>query len=327
MKMNIHASAMAVLLAALSLPVQAGDFRSLQFGTGPGPDGIWGNANDTNAVGKGPDGVAGTADDTTALVSGGNNIDGDKLYLKTLSITPRAGNAFVPSSITYAPTEWRAPAQGGTVPRGTAGTGSTLTLLDFHVTTGITLGSQTIGDAYDFVFRDSRDQKLVFGSRFVLGQSPGYRQDAELNFMYRYGFKEGDKVFSTDVAWTFYGNSDLRLYNASRSDKRSLTGVATLDLNAVSFQADVNPSEGNAFSGLYLVKTDATAYKTLANALGYYQAGEEGQPLLYRSISGFAPTVPIPVVVPSPVPEPSGYALLLAGLGLTGVMARRARRI
>lgn len=316
--MKVRVTAVAALLGALAVPAQAGDFTSLLFGTGPGPDGIWGNGNDTNAVGPGPDGVLGTADDTTVKVTGANSPAGDKLYLETISYTTHAANELVPTTFNYAATEWRTAAQGGTVPRGTQVATGTLSLLDYRVTTNLALGGDLIGDVYDFVFRDSRDNKLVFGTRFILGQEAAYADDAELNFMYRYGFVEGDTVFSTDVAWAFYSDFDLRMYNGSRSDTRALLGVPTLDLNSVAMQADINLSEGNPLSGLYLIKTDAEAWKLLDGAIGYYQAGEEGQALLFGSVAGFAPT--------APVPEPETYALFLAGLGLIGAAARRRSR-
>lgn len=319
--MKLRATAFAAVLGALAVPAQAGDFTSLLYGTGPGPDGIWGNSNDTNAIGPGPDGVIGTADDTTVKVTGTNNPAGDKLYLRADSISTGTAGPEVPTVINYSATEWRTAAQGGTVPRGDAVGSGVLSLLDYRVTTSLALGANRIGDVYDFVFRDSRDNKLVFGTRFVLGQSPAYADDAELNFMYRYGFVEGSTVFSTDAAWLSFSDFDLRLYNASRSNTRALLGVPTLDLNAVAFQADINLSEGNPFSGIYLIKTDAQDFKLLDGAIGYYQAGEEGQALLFNSVAGFAPTVPLPV------PEPSAYALLLAGLGLIGAVAHRRLRV
>lgn len=316
--MKLRATALAAMLGALAVPAQAGDFTSLLYGTGPGADGIWGNSNDTDAVGPGPDGVAGTADDTTVKVTGTNNPAGDKLYLQADSILTGAAGMDVPTVINYSATEWRNAAQGGTAPRGSAVASGSLSLLDYRVTTSLALGGDQIGDVYDFVFRDSRDNTLVFGTRFILGQSAAYADDAELNFMYRYGFVEGSTVFSTDVAWLSFSDFDLRLYNASRSNTRALLGVPTLDLNAVAFQADINLSEGNPFSGIYLIKTDAQDYKLLNGAIGYYQAGEEGQALLFNSVAGFAPT--------APVPEPSEYALFLAGLGLIGAAAHRRLR-
>ena len=316
--MKLRTTALAAMLAAIAAPTQAGDFTSLLIGTGPGPDGIWGNANDTDAIGPGPDGLLGTSDDSTVKVTGANAPAADKLYLEALSYTALAGNSNIASSLNYAATEWRQPAQGGTVPRGTHVATGTLNLLDYRVTTNLVLGGDLIGDVYDFVYRDTRDNKLVFGTRFILGQEAAYADDAELNYMYRYGFVEGDTVFEADAAWTFFSDFDLRLYNASRSNVRALLDIPTLDLNAVALQADINLSESNPFSGLYLLKTDAQDWKLLDGAIGYYQAGEEGQALLFGSVAGFAPTAPIP--------EPSEYAMFLAGLGLIGLVARRRMR-
>lgn len=316
--MKLRTTALAAMLAAIAAPTQAGDFTSLLIGTGPGPDGIWGNANDTNAIGPGVDGLLGTSDDTTVKVTGATNPVADKLYLETIGYTALAGNANIASSLDYAATEWRTSSQGGTVARGTQLATGTLNLLDYRVTTSLALGGDLIGDVYDFVYRDTRDDKLVFGTRFILGQDAAYADDAELNYMYRYGFVEGDTVFEADAAWAFFSDFDLRLYNASRSDVRALIGVPTLDLNAVAMQADINLSEGNPFSGLYLLKTDAQDWKLLDGAIGYYQAGEEGQALLFGSVAGFAPTAPIP--------EPSEYAMFLAGLGLIGLVVRRRIR-
>ncbi|WP_306475687.1 PEP-CTERM sorting domain-containing protein [Methyloversatilis sp.] len=322
--MKLRTTALAAMLAAIAAPTQAGDFTSLLIGTGPGPDGIWGNANDTDAILPGLDGVLGTSDDTTVKVTGANAPAGDKLYLETLGFTTMAGNANIATSLNYAATEWRTAAQQGVpaanaVPRGTYTAFGTLNLLDYRVTTNLALGSDLIGDVYDFVYRDTRDNKLVFGTRFILGQEAAYADDAELNYMYRYGFVEGDTVFEADAAWAFFSDFDLRLYNASRSNVRALTGIPTLDLNSIALQADVNLSEGNPFSGLYLLKTDAQDWKLLDGAIGYYQAGEEGQALLFGSVAGFAPTAPIP--------EPSEYAMFLAGLGLIGLVARRRMRV
>jgi len=285
--MKLTHRTLAVLCAAVTLPAQAGDFTSLLYGTGPGTDLKWGTADDTNAVGAGPDRILGTADDTTAKVSGAGNVLGDKLYLKVpdaraaTATTPAykpilysSENSKVPLAIDYFATEWRS--QAGVPARGTHTAQGTLTLVDSHVTFGASLGGVAIGDVYDFVFRDSRDNTLVFGTRVELGQKPTYDQDAELNFLYRYGFVEGSTVFKTDIAWTFLGNTDLRLYNAARADLRSLIGTPTLNLNAVSFQSDINLSEGNPFSGLYLIR--AFRIRTVPRRSGADRCGRAPSP-------------------------------------------------
>lgn len=242
-----------------------------------------------------------------ALVSGANNPNTDRLYLDATNISFADAESLIPSVIQY-----NAIATSGGLPRAVTGTG-TLTLLASMVTEDVELEGEEIGNAYDFVFRDSRDGKLVFGTRVTLGVEPDQAQDAELNFLYRRGFTGYD----TQAAWLFTGDFDLRLYNAGRTASDSLTGATPFDPDTVRMQSDVNLAEGNPFSGLFLVKTDAPAYGLKADAIGVFQAGEEGQPRVGADLVGFAPAA---------VPEPGSYALLLLGLGAIAAASRRSGR-
>lgn len=263
------------------------------------------------------------AGDFTPLPTNGGNVAGrtnpnaDRLYLDATSITFEGAN--IPSVISY-----NAIASSGAIlPRPILASG-VLTLLDHRVTLDIEIPASQgsvdtvqIGDLYDFVFRDSRDDALVFGTRVMLGVRPNQIDDAELNFLYRYGFKDGSTTYTTAAAWLFTSDQDLRMYNAGMTSSNSLLGATPYDPNTVRMQSDVNLSEGNPFSGLFLIKTDAVAY-TMGNAIGVFQAGEEGQPQVGANFMGF---------VPAPIPEPSTYAMLLGGLGLLGVMAKRRRAV
>ena len=275
-----HTLVAGVTALALS-PVWAGDFTNL-----PG------------LVNAGPG--------TTTLVNGVNNQNSDRLYLDATSSVRLGSDAEVPTSISY-----NAIAISGGLPRPITGSG-TLTLLDWRFTPDVVLAGEEIGNLYDFVFSDSRDNKLVFGTRVLLGVEQDQAQDAELNFVYRNGFTG----FSAAAAWLYTGNSDLRMYNAGRTASNSLTGAVPYSPGTVRFQSDVNLSEGNPFSGLFLIKTDATAFTTAAAAVGVFQAGEEGQPRVGAELLGFVPAI-------AAVPEPATYALLLGGLGLVGLAARR----
>ena len=244
------------------------------------------------------------------LVVGANNSNVDKLYLNALDITLQSPE--VPGSIDY-----QAFKRVGSVnvPTGTG----TLTLLDYRYTPDFVFSNDPgtpIGDLYDFVFRDSRDNSLVFGTRVRLGVTADQSDDSELNFVYRYGLTEGSTTFSAAAAWLFTGDSDLRAYTAGRTASNSLTGAPHYDNNTVRFQSDINLSEGNPYSGLFLVKTDARYYKLADRAVGFFQAGEEGQPKVGNTYAGFAP---------SAVPEPSTYALMVAGLGVVAWSVRRRR--
>lgn len=252
------------------------------------------------------------------LVSGATNSAADKLYIETTSATYLAGyddltfaadggtGDIVETSINY-----RA-FTGGT----TTGTG-TLTLLDWQVTRNVDLavGSQQ-ADIYDFVYRDSSDNKLVFGTRYLNRVD----NNEEANFVYRSGFQVGSTVFSAASAWTYVTDADLRQYRAGRTSDNTYDVTQAYDANTVQQKGDFSLSEGNPWSGLLLVKTDATTYALGSNAIGFFQAGEEGQARIGGYINGYVPTV-------LAVPEPESYAMLLAGLGLIGLIARRRKSL
>jgi hypothetical protein len=250
-------------------------------------------------------GVGGTL--TTAnggIVNGANALTGDKLYIENLSTTTYlAGHEYGSDNTIASLLNYRT-FTGST----TTGTGS-LTLLDWSVTENFALvGSTPQGKVYDFVYRDNTDGKLVFGSRFI-NQTDN---NQEINYMYRGGFT-GQTVSS---AWTFLSDFDLRQYSAARTDDHSFNGTVPFVENYVRQKADVSVTEGNPWSGLYLVKTNYTEYTTGANAIGLYQAGEEGQAVAGSFISGFIPTV-------AAVPETDTYAMLLAGLSIVSFVVRR----
>jgi hypothetical protein len=250
-------------------------------------------------------------------LTGANNQNSDRYYLEATQIQvtqefvdiDERTIPLVGSSIKY-----DAIATTGTIPRPVLGSG-TLTLLDYRLNEDVMLAGQPIGDIYDFVFRDSRDNKLVFGTRVLLGL-PGQQQNAELNNVFRYGFEEDGTTFAAAAAWLYMSPYDLRLYSAARSDK-GLLQTDVFDPDAVSFQSDINLSEGNPYSGLYLLKTDAMYYTMADKAIGYFQAGEEDQPVVKAFTGGFVPTNM------APVPEPTTYLMFLAGLGMVGLVARR----
>lgn len=192
---------------------------------------------------------------------------------------------------------------------------SYLSLLDSRVTefeAPIDGVLEEVGTVYDFVFRDTRDDMLVIGTRVILNNAvDGELNEFEINFLYRNGFTG----YSAAAAWTYATDFDLRMYSAARS-AAGLNQADVFDPDTVGMQSDINVSESNPSSGLYLIKTDAPNYTVAEGAIRMFQAGEEGQPPTNVFVSGF---------VAAPVPEPSTYAMLLGGLGLLGVIARRRR--
>ncbi|WP_019881799.1 MULTISPECIES: PEP-CTERM sorting domain-containing protein [unclassified Methylophilus] len=237
------------------------------------------------------------------LINGANSLNADKFYIENLaSTTYLAGYEYGSDNGTIASTlNYRAFT-------GANSTFGTLTLVDYKITENVTLlPGIPQATVFDYVYRDSLDGKLVFGTRYLNLVD----NDQEVNYLYRQG--AGGNV---STSWTFLSDYDLRMYQAGQtSDITYNSSVSYVD-GIVRQKADISVSEGNPWSGLYLVKTDAVNYGLGANAIGYYQAGEEGQAVVGGFLTGFIAT---------PVPEADAYALMMAGLGVVGVAARRRK--
>lgn len=142
------------------------------------------------------------------------------------------------------------------------------------------------GTFSDYVFMDTTTNSVVIGSRLYFGPVNGQRNLSEANDIFRYGY-DG---FSVEASWTRLSSSDLRAYSVAMSNVGLKQGADVYNSNVVDFRTDVNASEGNPQSGLYLIRTNATAFKVIDNAIKIRQGGEEGQSVLSVSLSGYAPT-------------------------------------
>jgi hypothetical protein len=199
------------------------------------------------------------------------------------------------------------------VPTGTG----TLTLLDWRVSTAVDLSPGTAqADIYDFVYRDSSDNSLVFATRYLNRQA----NNEEANYLFRYNYTT-TAGYQPGTAWLFSSDNDLRMYQAALTDDISFDNAVPYVDGVVRQKGDFSVSEGNPWSGLFLVKTDAKYYfySDDIKAIGFAQAGEEGQPVVNGWIGGF-------VASAVPVPEPENYALMMLGLGVIGAMVRRQKK-
>ncbi|WP_029148529.1 PEP-CTERM sorting domain-containing protein [Methylophilus sp. 5] len=278
--MKLKIAMLATLMALGVNAANAGQFVSLTSGNG---------TNLTLANG--------------GLINGANSLNADKFYIENLaSTTYLTGYEYGSDNGTIASTlNYRAYT-------GANSTFGTLTLVDYKITENVALlpgiPQATI---FDYVYRDSLDGKLVFGTRYMNLVD----NDQEVNYLYRQG--AGGNV---STSWTFLSDYDLRMYQAGQTNDITYNSSVSYVDGIVRQKADISVSEGNPWSGLYLVKTDAVNYGLGANAIGYYQAGEEGQAVVGGFLTGFIAT---------PVPEAESYALMMAGLGVVGVATRRRK--
>jgi hypothetical protein len=178
-----------------------------------------------------------------------------------------------------------------------------------------------IGTFYDFVYRGA-DNTLLFASRFELDvgeiEIGDLEYEVEINDILRRGFAGYD----VSVGWYDSGtDSDMRLQSSAHSNgvrTRPANPADVFDDNVVDFRTDVSVEEGNPTTGWYVVKTNATEFTYLVDAVTIRQAPSldgTSPPLRVATFEGFAPV--------AAVPEPAEYAMFLAGLGLIGFAARR----
>ncbi|MBT9516479.1 MAG: PEP-CTERM sorting domain-containing protein [Methyloversatilis discipulorum] len=178
-----------------------------------------------------------------------------------------------------------------------------------------------VGNFYDYVFRSDSDNTLLFASRFELlvgeVEVGDLEYEVEINDIFRRGFAGYD----VSVGWYFQTGSDFGVSSVAHSNSprtRPANLADVFDDNVVDFRTDISVEEGNPTTAWYVIKTNATQFDYLANAVSIRQAPSvsgDDPPLRNAMFEGFAP---IPAV-----PEPSEYAMFLAGLGMVGFVARR----
>lgn len=192
-----------------------------------------------------------------------------------------------------------------------------------------------VGTLYDWVLRDTNDNRLVFASRVVL--EPLVNGQANI-FEINDFFRSGNNGFTVAAAWSRGSTLDLRMYSAARTAQFLLGGADTFDPDIVNMRSDINVSEGNPRSGYYYLKSNAPHYK-LATASGncgndnpvtphtfgfkIRQSGEEQQPRINICFDGFVPSSEPPAAAET-VPLPLwALVMLAAGLALVGLRGRR----
>jgi hypothetical protein len=179
----------------------------------------------------------------------------------------------------------------------------------------VLIDGNDIGLFQDYVYRHT-DGHLLFASQFTLEVEEQNGYTLEFNDVFRAGFAGYD----ASVAW--FGVGD-RLRSAAHSSvgrtRPQVPDVFSDDI--VNMRTDVSIEEGNPSTAWYVIKTDATAFRYLDGAVSITQAAGSAPdfdpPFKIAQFEGFAP---------APIPEPSEYAMLAAGLGILGVLQARRRR-
>lgn len=194
----------------------------------------------------------------------------------------------------------------------------------------------TIGSIQERVYRQGTSTNFIFASKLNLTNidwdtlTPGV-QTFEVNDIQRAGFLNR----GASVAFFMSGNSDETLWQAARTNV-GLNWVAGdpanpgNPLNYIDFRTDLNggidddgSSKNN--SAWSFIKVQASGFAVQNSVYRLWEGGEEGQKHWASNlISGYAPTGT--VFATPPVPEPSEYAMMIAGLGMLAFVVRRRQQ-
>lgn len=178
-----------------------------------------------------------------------------------------------------------------------------------------TTGEEVADDAGHVIDRVYRTptRTLAFVTRIFLETD-----ELEINAIYRNGFGSNftvDGNFTTGAFW-FREAADGtagRFLSSVRRGPIDATGILpAVTTDAIRFNTDVSVFENNPTSAWYGVLTNAQYYTSSTMNVYALEDGEEG----IGTVTVFAPSVVA-------VPEPSSWALMLAGLGVAGFMVRR----
>jgi hypothetical protein len=144
-------------------------------------------------------------------------------------------------------------------------------------------------------------------------------------------------TITPDAGYSLSGPIDLKIgslgmaaYNASAS--ADFSGSFLVDGNTVSIGTPVLTPNTSTTSGVYTVgsltlesNTDLPGFNSLSLNKGLLTLSASGEFATVFSNGGNTPSQFAISLVVTPVPEPETYAMMLAGLGLLGFMAKRRK--
>jgi hypothetical protein len=169
----------------------------------------------------------------------------------------------------------------------------------------ITINSRNIGTVTDRVWRNGTN--CIYGARIHLNQvdynpNQAGNQYFEVNDLQRAGYRNRGPI---SIAYYFGAAADEVLFRAGLTQTavihqpgdtaQPLTSIAPISLNWVDFTSDLNSFDPDGSSlpdsaWLFVKSTCTTAAPTsLTGAIRLRQTGQEGQPNLTISLTGYAP--------------------------------------
>jgi hypothetical protein len=204
----------------------------------------------------------------------------------------------------------------------------------------IVANSVTVGTLYDRVYYNGSTGESLFALRLDMNGNqwdPPSTETFEVNDVFRSGFSS---VTSIQAGYARDNPADEYSWAIGRTDEglnegTGSGGAPVYDTDWVRWWTDVNVDDPDGSSpgtsAWFVMKfadEDVVDFDVGTNAIRIWQGGEEGQEEYEIFMNGYVPVFASArsAMALAPVPEPSEYAMLLAGLGLVGVMARRRMR-
>ena len=153
-------------------------------------------------------------------------------------------------------------------------------------------GSVEVATLYDYVLRDTTDNRLVLAFQLDLADTlpdgGAFKANPfEVNFFFRRGNTGLELGSAASKSYSIGTKNSLELYNMSRSVQGALGALPIPSADWVRFQTDINVTEGNPTHDFFYLKSDAACATFQPDAMRIRQAGEEGQPTLDFTVPAF----------------------------------------
>jgi hypothetical protein len=185
------------------------------------------------------------------------------------------------------------------------------------------IANKVIGTFQDRVWRQGTTNNYIFGTKVDLIATDWKTTAGNQYFEVNDVFKAGFTGRSVAAGYFMSANSEESVWQAGRTLVGLNGGAKTYSTNWVDYWTDASTVDPDGTSkgitAWMLSQTTATGYQTLNNAIRFRMGNEEGQGFATAFASSY---LPLGANIAA-VPEPSEYAMMIAGLGLLGLVIRR----